>query len=175
MKIPAPSPLWQHSTPLPPEEVTRHGKQAHLGPPVTGPEGAEGGRTLPATGVLASASCSTLCTGARPWPRGTASLWEALLPWRVFRALLLCHLSTLFLSGCRYSACSLSVKASFTVTQAEQKLPSPDHSLLLSLSTLPANQGHTFKIICTYSLQTIMLPLKHPHLSTQSPLKLLSI
>lgn len=137
MRIPAPaggllpalSLLWLAALhPVPPftEDVTRHGKQAHLGPPTTGSEGgAEGGRTLSATGVLASASCSALSTGALgAGPRGTASLWEGLLPWRVFRALLLCHPSLLFLSGCKNSACSLSVsvKASFTVAQAEQKL-----------------------------------------------------
>lgn len=136
MRIPAPaggllpalSLLWLAALhPVPPftEDVTRHGKQAHLGPPTTGSEG----------GQRAGEHCQPQeCWPAPPaapcpralgaGPRGTASLWEGLLPWRVFRALLLCHLSLLFLSGCKNSACSLSVsvKASFTVAQAEQKL-----------------------------------------------------
>lgn len=68
-----------------------------------------------------------------------ASLWEELLPLEFFfffRALLLCHPSSLFLSG---SACSLSVsvKALFTIAQAKRELnhagvvPTPGHSLLL--------------------------------------------
>ena len=142
-------------------EGTGHRKHAHLGPPGTGYKVGRVGATAvshrngwpepPECPLLSTGAQAQLRRGERPVCGRDSS------PRRVFfflRALLLCHPSMLFLSGCRYSACSkpVSVKTSSPLHSQSKNppmlvLPPPQTTPPpASLSTLPPSLVHTLKI-----------------------------